>query len=128
MLCIRSVLVAGVLAAACGQGMAAPISPLSLIDLPETVLAPAQIGLMAVLVFPEVPEAVFDEILEPSTGRSAPKDLKARTERVPEPSTGLMLTIELFLAGSFWVLHRQMRKQRHRPFCRRVRRVWRMMA
>ena len=120
---------AGVLAAACGQAMAAPISPPSLIDLPETVPSPAQIALMASwLQFPEVQKAAFDDILQPSTGRSVPRDLKARGERVPEPSTGLMLTIELFLAGSFWVLHRQMRKQGHRPSCRRVRRVWPLMA
>jgi hypothetical protein len=83
---------------------------------------------MAVLEFPEEHEAVFDDILQPSTGRTAPKDLKARDERVPEPPAGLMLTVELFLAGSFWVLHGRMRKRGHRPFCQKVRRVWQLMA
>ena len=124
---------AGVLAAVCGQAMAAPISLPSLTDLPATVLPPAQIGLMAVLEFPEVPEAVFDDILQPPDRRAKKFDTagqhpKTRDERVPEPPTALMFATTLLMGVSFWVLHGQMRKQGHRPFCRRVRRVWQMMA
>lgn len=136
---IGSALVAGVLAAVCSQAMAAPISLPSLIDPPRqprpvsTSGSPAQAGLMAVIEFPEMREAVFAEILQPrdrivKENRAGSQPAQTRDRGVPEPPTALTFATALLMSGSFWVLHGKMRKQGHRPFRRRVRHVWRLMA
>ena len=128
---------AGVLAAAPGPAMAAPISlpsPIAILEEPPFAVVgfSAQVGIMVLFELPQVRQPTLAEILKPTDvvetklGSGAPEDVKARTERVPEPSTALMV-VESLLCGSFWMLYSKMRKQ-HRPFSRRVRRVWRMMA
>jgi len=131
--------VAGVLAAVCGQAMAAPISLLSRTDLPEPQLLavsefPVETRLMSSLEFPEVPETVFAEEVTQAYRVTthfrmvAADPAKGRSERVPEPPTTFMFTAALLFGGSALLLRRRILKQGHRSFRRRVRRERQLMA
>jgi hypothetical protein len=87
---------------------------------------------MSELEFPEVPEAVFANILRaPDLAEKefgTPVNAKNRVDRVPEPPTALTFTAAVIFGGSVLVLRGKIRKQGHRPFRRRVRRAWQLMA
>jgi hypothetical protein len=130
---LRPAILAGILATVCGGAMAAPISlPLSF-DFVQAPALPAieqsvETRLIPSLDFPEAPDATFEIATDLPAAVSAISEAGSGGERVPEPPTALTFTAGLLLAGSVLALRSKILRREHRPFRRRVRREYRLMA
>jgi hypothetical protein len=127
---VRPAILAGILAAVGGVAVAAPISLPLQIDLPETQVLPAgaltaETRLISSLEFPEAPETASSAMPAPPVHSADGADDEVR---VPEPPTALTAMGGLLFAGTVLALRRKILRQEHRPFRRRVRREYRLMA